>query len=247
MEWTDNTILLQAARHGEGHAVVDLLAAGHGRWRGLVRGGGGRRMAALVQPGNELRATWRGRLESHLGSFTIEPMRDRAAAVMGDAARLAGLTSICATLVVCLPEREPHPAIHEALLACLDLLGDPATSLAEWGGALVRLELGLLGELGYGLDLTSCAVGGGTGDLAWVSPRSGRAVSAAAGAPWAHRLLALPEFLTGQTGSASSPGELLAGFALTGHFLDRHALAPQGKALPPARERLCARIAAISR
>lgn len=246
MEWTDNAILLRVVRHGEGHAVVDLLAAEHGRWRGLVRGGGGRRLAALMQPGNELRATWRGRLESQLGGFAVEPVRDRAAALMGDGMRLAGLTSVCATLAVCLPEREPHPALHEALVACLDLLGNREASPGAWGGALVRLELGLLGELGYGLDLASCAATGSTENLAWVSPRSGRAVGAAAGAPWADRLLALPGFLTGSSASAASNEDLLAGFALTGHFLERHALGPQGKSLPPARERLLARIAALS-
>lgn len=246
MEWSDSAIILQAARHGESHAVIDVLAAEHGRWRGLVRGGGGRRMAAIVQPGNEVRVAWRGRLESHLGSFTLEPVRDRAAAIMGDATRLAGLASICATLVICLPEREPHPAIHEALLAGLDLLGDRRNSLVEWGSALVRLELGLLGELGYGLDLGSCAVTGSRETLVWVSPRTGRAVSAAAGAPWAGRLLALPAFLTVPDRSAATTAEVLAGLLLTGYFLDCHATAPHGKTLPPARGRLCERIASLS-
>jgi len=240
MEWFERAVILSTAKYGENHALVELLAATRGRWRGLVRGGGGRRMAGLLQPGNEVAARWRARVETQLGTLTLELARARTGPLMGDRARLAGLSAACATLAACLPEREGHPAVFAGLTGVLDLLGDGAMDMADWGAALVRLELGLLGELGYGLDLERCAATGSPENLAYVSPRTGRAVSAAAGAPYSDRLLALPGFLRGETAKPAEAAEVGQGLALTGFFLNRHVLAPYGHRLPPARERLAA-------
>jgi len=238
MEWSDSAVILAVAKYGEHHALVDLLAREHGRWRGLVRGGGGRRMAGVLQPGNSVTARWRARLDAQLGTFTLEAQRARAGEVMGDAPRLAGLSAVCATLAVVLPEREAHPAAYQALTHVLELLLDPAMDRSDWGAALVRLELGLLGELGYGLDLGRCAATGGTEDLVYVSPRSARAVSAGAGEPYRDKLLALPPFLLGRQASSPDTRQIRQGLTLTGFFLDRHLLAPQDRHLPPARLRL---------
>ncbi|MFQ5346531.1 MAG: DNA repair protein RecO [Rhodothalassiaceae bacterium] len=242
MEWTEEGIILAAQRHGEHHALIDLFCHAHGRWRGLVRGGASRRWTGILQPGNTVLARWRARLESHLGSYHLEPGRVRAALVMDDALRLAGLSAAAATLAACLPEREPHAATHDAFGAFLELLVEQRAALTGWGTALVRLELGLLGELGYGLDLTHCAATGVTEDLVHVSPKSGRAVSREAGRPYAGKLLSLPPFLGAAGGAAAGPGDLVAGFRLTGYFLDRHVLAPHGGTLPAARGRFVDRL-----
>jgi len=241
MDWSERAIILAVQRHGEHHALVELLAETQGRWRGLVRGGAGRRMAGVLQPGNEVDARWRARLESHLGSLTVELAAARAGAVFADGARLAGLSAACATLSACLPEREAPPGVYEALRSVLDLLADPSMAAPDWGAALVRLELGLLGELGYGLDLTRCAASGSREDLIYVSPRSGRAVSAEAGAPYREKLLALPAFLLGRQAGAPDRDAVRQGLELTGFFLERHVLEPYGRRLPPARLRLLER------
>lgn len=245
MRWNDEAFVLSARRHGETGAVVHLLTREHGRHGGLVRGGGGRRLSAVLQPGNQVRAEWRGRLEEHLGTLAVELTKARAAAVLGDPARLAALASACAVVEAALPEREPHPALYEAVAALLDALeGSPA-----WAAAYVRWELGLLAELGYGLDLTRCAATGDREDLAYVSPRSGQAVSRAAAEPWRDRLLPLPGFLLGAQAGAG-PAEVRDGLALTGFFLERRVLAPHGRAEPRARTRLVellSREATISR
>lgn len=238
MEWSDAAVILSVGKYGEHHALVDLLAREHGRWRGLVRGGGGRRLAGVLQPGNTVTARWRARLDAQLGNFLLETQRARAGAVMGVASRLAGLSAACATLAVILPERESHRPTYEALTHVLELLLDPAMDRADWGAALVRLELGVLGELGYGLDLARCAATGAHEDLVYVSPRSGRAVSAAAGRPYRDKLLALPPFLLGRQASSPDTAEVREGLELTGFFLERHILAPHGRHLPPARRRL---------
>ncbi len=243
MEWSEDGIILAVARHGEHHALIDLFCRERGHWRGLVHGGASRRWAGVLQPGNTVTARWRARLESHLGSFHLEPGQVRAATLMDDPVRLAGLSAACAILATCLPEREPHAAVFEAFSAFLDLLMGERVAESEWGEALVRLELGLLGELGYGLDLERCAATGETRDLVHVSPKSGRAVSRAAGRPYAEKLLPLPVFLTAERGQGAGPRDLVLGFRLTGYFLDRHVLAPHGKTLPAARGRLVDRLA----
>ncbi|MBI1180743.1 MAG: DNA repair protein RecO [Alphaproteobacteria bacterium] len=236
MEWTDEALVLGAARHGESALVVELLTRHHGRHKGLMRGGAGSRMRGVAQAGNRVAAIWRGRLAEHLGTATLELVDANAAAVLGDPARLLALGALCAVASAALPEREPHPEVFEAALAVIGLLRDDDADPVEAAAALVYWELGLLGALGYGLDLDSCAVTGGTEALAYVSPKSGRAVSREGAGDYADRLLPLPRFLREK--AAPAAGDVLAGFELTGHFLDRSVLVPNRVRLPAARGRL---------
>ncbi|MEM8751531.1 MAG: DNA repair protein RecO [Pseudomonadota bacterium] len=236
MDWRDEGVLLTVRPHGESAAIIDVLTAAHGRHSGVVRGGGSRRMAPVLQPGAQLDLEWRARLEDHLGAYRVEPVRSRAAALMADGDALAALGSVAAMLTAYLPEREPQPALYAATVGLLDELG----GAGGWPAAYVGWEAMLLAELGYPLDLSACAATGSTDDLVWVSPRTGRAVSAAAGAPYADRLLALPGFLRGEE---ESPGAVEKGLALTGHFFEAW-IAPAfgGRAPPEARARLAARL-----
>ncbi len=241
MEWTDTGIVLGTRRHGEANAILELMTREHGRHLGLVRGGAGPRLKPVLQPGNSLAATWRARLDEHLGYYTVEGLELRAASFLTAAHAVYGVTHLAA-LCRLLPERDPHEQVFETLEAALDRLADPA----EVAVKVARFELDLLAELGFGLDLTACAVTGGLADLVYVSPKSGRAVSRAAGEPWRDRLLALPAFLGEDEEAAAPPSadDLAAGFALTGYFLERHLYAPHGAALPDAR---AAFIAAVTR
>lgn len=234
MDWQDEGALLSVRPHGEASAIVEVFTRAHGRHAGVVRGGTSRRMAPVLQPGAQVQVVWRARLGEHIGSFAVEPLRARTG-VMGDAGRLAALTSVCALLRLALPEREAHGALWGDTVGLLDLLEDGR----DWALAYLKWEVRLLEDLGFGLDLSSCAVTGATEGLAYVSPRSGRAVSRAGAGEWAERLLPLPACLTG---GAPGPGDLAAGLALTGHFL-RKGLAPvlDGRDLPEARARLVAR------
>ena len=236
MEWRAEGTLLAVRRHGENAAIIEILTEAHGRHLGVVPGGAGRRLTPMLQPGAELDCTWRARLETQLGSFAVEPLKNRAAALMARPTELAALTTVCALLTVALPERAPYPVLWRASRTLLDLIG----TAPDWPAAYLRWELGLLEQMGYGLDLASCAVTGARTGLVHVSPRTGRAVSAAGAGRWADRLLPLPACLTG---TAPAEGEgLLAALAVTGHFLDRH-LVPGDRGLPPARARLLARLA----
>lgn len=233
IEWQDEGVVLSWRRHGESAAVIHALTAEHGRHAGLVRGGGGRRARPLYQPGNRLRLTWRARLADHLGQFTAEPMRLYAAGLLDDPMRLCALSSACALVAAGSAEREPNPRLYQALVDLLERL--PEEGFAE---RYVCFELVLLAELGFGLDLSACAVTGQNHDLAYVSPRSGRAVSRDAAGAYADRLLPLPAFLVGQ---APVTSEAIAdGLRLTGSLLRRHVLEPHGRTLPLARERLAA-------
>ncbi len=232
MDWQDEGIVLSARRHGERDALLSLFTYEHGRHLGLVRGGAGRRARPLLQRGNRLSCRWRARLSEHLGSYTIEPLRLFAATVLDDALLLASLDSACGLLDVGLGERDPHPALYAPLLTLFEKL---AARAEDWPQSYVRFELLLLAELGFGLDLERCAVTGGREDLAYVSPRTGRAVSRAAAGEWAPRLLPLPAFLLG--GEKASEGEIAQGLRLAGHFIRRHILAPTERPLPAARER----------
>jgi DNA repair protein RecO (recombination protein O) len=240
MEWRDQGFVLSVRRHGESNAIVELLTPAHGRAMGLVRGGRSRVQRPVLQPGNLVQASWRARLEDHLGTFTLEPLALKAGFLMDDATRLAALSTLTA-LAQLLPEREPHPRVYEAARVVLDAMEDDAL----WPALLVRWELGLLDELGFGLDLTRCAATGSTLDLAYVSPKSGRAVSQAAGAEWHDRLFDLPGFLKGE--GAATSAAVLAGFRLTGYFLARHVLEPRGINMPPARDRMLALISQKNR
>ncbi len=235
MDWADDAFVLSLRRHGEGSAVVHLLTRSHGRHAGLVRGATGKAMRGVLLAGNRVAARWHARLDEHLGYLSCELVCAHAAAVLDDAPRLAALTAACALTDLALPEREAHPAVFTAFEALLADLG-----AVDWPSSYVRWELVLLTELGYGLDLSRCAITGATEGLVWVSPRSGRAVSAAAGAAYADRLLALPAFLV--QGGRGDGQAVAAGLALTGYFLERHVLAPHGLALPAVRTRLVERL-----
>jgi DNA repair protein RecO (recombination protein O) len=237
MEWSDEGIVLGVRRHGEANAILELLTCAHGRHLGLVRGGAGSRLRPVLQPGNRIRSVWRARLEEHLGHYLIEGLDARAASFLSVPHALYGMTHLAA-LCRLLPERDPHPSIHDALTGVLDRLLDAGLA----GPALARFELRLLAELGFGLDLATCAAGGGADDLVYVSPRSGRAVSRRAGEPWKDRLMALPAFLRDAGAAAPSPQDIGAAFALTGFFLVRHLLEPRGMALSQARASFIAAI-----
>ena len=232
MEWRDEGALLSMRLHGEASAIIEVFTAAHGRHAGVVRGGASRKMAAMLQPGSQLDVTWRARLDDHIGSFTAEPLRSRAA-ILSDRLALAGLNAVCALVHVGLPEREPHPLLWRMTMGLLDDLAIGA----DWPPQYLRWELLLLEELGFALDLGSCAVTGSRDDLAFVSPRSGRAVSRKGAGDWADRLMPLPAVMLGQ-GKASAI-EIAQGLVITGHFLNR-CLEPtlNGRPLPEARGRL---------
>ncbi|MGD9541851.1 DNA repair protein RecO [Methylocystis sp.] len=241
MEWRDDALIIGARRHGETSVILELMTRAHGRHLGLVRGGRSRRLRPVLQPGNLVAAEWRARLEDHLGALTVEPLAARAAHFLDRAAALNGVASLCALLRL-LPERDPHEELFEMAAAVAARLGD----IGEFDVAalmMARFELALLGALGFGLDLHACALTGARDDLAYVSPKSGRAVSRAAGAPWRDRLLPYPDFLRHES-DAAAPGDLVAAFRLTGYFLTRDVLNPRGAALPAARDLY---IAALSR
>ena len=233
MEWSDEGVVLSVRPHGESAAVLELFTRRHGRHLGLVHGGRSRKLRPVLQVGNHLDAGWKARLAENLGHFTVEMRKGVAAPLMDDAAALAAMSSIAA-LARLLPERDPHPNLFEITLFVLGYLDDRAV----WPALVVRWEMALLEELGFGLDLASCAATGQTHDLIYVSPRSGRAVSAGAGEPYRDRLLALPVFLQGAISGSVANEDVLAGFNLTGHFLTTRVLVPRGMTMPDARARL---------
>ena len=233
MEWTDEGIVLGVRRHGEAGAIVELLTRSHGRHLGLVRGGSGSRMRPVLQPGNSVTTVWRARLDEHLGYYAIEGTRLRAATVLASSHAVYGVTHL-ASLARLLPERDPHEEIYDMLLETLEDFDDPRGAAMR----LVRFELAMLTELGFGLDLTACAATGTTSELIYVSPKSGGAVSREAGLPWRDKLLPLPAFLRDEENESrqSSDDDLSDGFHLTGFFLMRHVLEPRGLAHSDARE-----------
>ncbi|MCV2867979.1 DNA repair protein RecO [Defluviimonas sp. WL0002] len=237
MEWRDQGALLSVRPHGETSAIIEVFTAHHGRHAGVVRGGASRRVAPILQPGAQLDVTWRARLDEHIGAFVVEPLRARSG-VLSDRLALAGLNSVCALLRFALPEREAHPALYRSSIALLDALG----STPDWLTHYLRWEAMLLEELGYGLDLSSCAVTGSREDLAYVSPRSGRAVGRDAAGQWADRLLPLPPCLLGQ--GAATTEEVVAGLGTTGWFLEHRLASDLGtRPLPEARHRFVALLA----
>ena len=232
MEWRDQGILLSVRRHGETSAIIEVFTPGQGRHAGVVRGGTSRKIAPILQPGAQLDVVWRARLEEHIGSFTVEPVRSRAAVAMGDRMALAGLNTVTALLTFCLPEREPHEALYQRTQALLDLLDQQAV----WPLAYLQWEVKLLEEMGYALDLATCAVTGATDNLCYVSPKSGRAVSRKGAGEWADRLLPLPDILRGQ--GDGEDDQIAQAFVTTGYFLEAHlARDLGGKPLPEARAR----------
>jgi len=237
MEWRDEGIVIASRPHGETAAVVTALTREHGRHAGLVRGGVGRRAKGAIQPGNRVQLEWKARLAEQLGNFSWELIAPDGTRWLGDPKRLAAVVSACALVDATLPERESHPMAYGALAGLLSAL-----TAEDWPTRYVRWELGLLTELGYGLDLSRCAATGSNDDLAYVSPRTGRAVSLSAGERYREQLLILPGFL-GEA-RAAEPDELRAGLTLTGHFLERWIFPTLNRRVPPARARLVAALTA---
>lgn len=232
MEWREEGLLLSQRRHGENAAIIEVFTAGHGRHAGIVRGGASRKVAPLLQPGAQVDLTWRARLEDHLGAFVVEPVKSRAF-LMESRAHLAGLNALTALLSFALPEREPHPAVYSGTLAVLDMM----EAGPFWTLAYLRWELALLEELGFGLDLSACAVTGAEEGLAYVSPRTGRAVSEAGAGEFRARLLPLSPALVGRGGGSAR--EIVEGLGVTGYFLEtRLAPALGDRPVPAARNRL---------
>lgn len=223
MQWQDEGIIISVKRHGETSVVVELMTRSKGRHLGLVRGGRSRTMQPVLQPGNRVEAVWRARLDEHLGDFRLEPMQLRAARLMESATALYGVQAVGALLRL-LPERDPHPHLFEALDLILEHIDDPRGA----GPLFVQFELAVLNDLGFGLDLSECAATGLREQLVYVSPKSGRAVSREAGAPWAERMLPLPAFLTPEADPKLSVQDLKDAFRLSGFFLHRHVYEPRG-------------------
>ena len=232
MEWVDEAIVLGARAHGDRDAIAVLMTFEHGKHAGLIRGGQGAAMRPVLEVGNRVEATWKARLAEHLGAFRLETVRQPAAAVLDRPLELAGLASACAVVDLAMGERDPHPRVFAALARLVETIGHDPGWLADY----VRFELLLLGEAGFGVDLTICAVSGATEGLAYVSPRTGRAVTAEAGEPYAQKLLVLPSFLVEDVDAEGD--QLSQGLRLAGYFLDRHIALPNDRALPLARERL---------
>ena len=235
MEWNDEGIVLGMKRHGEANAILEVMTRQHGRHLGLIRGGAGSRLQPVLQPGNSVHVVWRARLDEHLGTYTAEGLRFRAAEFLATAHAVYGTIHVAA-LCRLLPERDPHPEIHAALDDLMDHMRDANAAAVR----MVCFELDLLAELGFGLDLATCAATGQEDDLVYVSPKSGRAVSREAGAPWHDKLLRLPAFLRGEPADPPSPDDIADAFALTGFFLAREVLSPRGLEWNEARSRFMA-------
>ena len=230
MEWDDDAFVLSARVHGETGAIVDLLTAEHGRHAAHVAGGASRRMKPFLQAGARVIVHYRSRLSEQLGSASLEPVGEGPSSLFDDPLALMGLSAAAAVAAGALPEREPHPGAFLGLEAFIAALA----AVRDWPAVYVRFEAGLLQDLGFGLDLTRCAATGALDDLIYVSPRTGRAVSASAGEPYKDKLLPLPPFMLGAQAGLGA-GDIDAGLNLTGHFLEQFVFGPLNRPLPPAR------------
>lgn len=230
MEWRDEGIILGTRRHGETSAILEVMTRAHGRHLGLVRGGRSRKQQPVLQAGNRVDILWRARLDEHLGTFQVEALDLNAARLFDSAAAIYGLQTLAGHLRL-LPERDPHERLYETLGLVIDHLDDPSAA----GELVVRFEIMMLDELGFGLDLSECAATGVVADLAYVSPKSGRAVSRSAGEPWRDRMLVLPAFLLGGAGLRADATAIDDAFRLTGFFFSRHVYEPRGFDEPEAR------------
>lgn len=236
MEWKDDAIALGARRHGESAMILEALTRQHGRHLGLVHGGATQRSKSALSAGNSLRIVWRARLPDHLGTYSVELARERVAGFLEQSEALIGLNALAEIARAVLPEREPHETVCDAAEILLDAIA--TDDFLHWGPLFVRWELGVLEALGFGLDLSRCAATGTTEDLCFVSPKSGRAVCAAAGAPWRARLLELPDFLREFRNASATRAEIAAGLHLTGYFLADRVLHAHHRPVPAARLRL---------
>ncbi len=242
MEYTDEAFVLSARPHGETGALVDLLTSVRGRWAAHVAGGASRKMKPHLQAGARVLVSYRARTSDNLGSATLEPIGEGPSALFDDRLALAGLNAACAVAAGALPEREPHPGAYAALEALVDAFSISAI----WPAVYVRFEAGLLQAVGFELDFSTCAATGSSDDLVWVSPRTGRAVSRAAGAAYADKLLPLPPFLVAAQNGVQA-GDVGQGLSLTGYFLERFVFAPLNKPLPPPRVWLAERLSEAGR
>ena len=233
VDWVDEGIVLSQRPHGETSSIIEIFTRERGRHLGLVRGGRSKTKRPVLQVGNHVDATWRARLEDHLGQFTVELRHGYAAEAMDDRMALAGLSTLCA-MARLLPERDPHGNLYEISLFVMSFMADADV----WPSLLARWELSLLDELGFGLDLTACAATGVTDDLIYVSPKSGRAVSRGAGEPYKDRLLPLPSFLCEGRQGTPEPDDVLNAMTLLGHFFNKHIFFPREIEMPEVRTRL---------
>jgi DNA repair protein RecO (recombination protein O) len=245
MEWSDDGVVISVRAHGETGAIVEALTRDHGRHLGLVRGGASRKVKPALQPGNRLHLHWRARLAEHLGNFSAEIAKARAGDLFDSRDALLGFNAFASVVNTAMPEREPHAPVYEAAEILLDAIA--ADDFEHWSPLYVRWEAGLLDALGFGLDLSQCAATGARDDLVYVSPKSGRAVSAAAGQSYASRLFPLPQFLLGSQNASPTLADVLAGLKLTGHFLSDRVLVPHYREMPAARLRLEERAARESK
>ena len=237
-QWTDQGIVLAARPHGEGGAIVSLLTEQHGRHAGYVHGGKTSRLRGVIEPGSHVAVAWESRVADALGTFRLEQQRSLGTALMGDGLRLGGLLSACALCDAALPEREGHPGLYYGLMALLETMEGPA-----WGAAYIMWEIALLREMGFGMDLSRCAGGGSAKSLYYVSPKSGRAVSAEMGAAYKERLLELPEFLKPGNRGGGDDADVLKGLRMTGHFLEHWVFAQHTRGVPEQRLRFEERFA----
>lgn len=240
MDFTEEAFVLSARSHGDTGVIVDLLTETHGRRAAYVAGGASRKVKPFLQPGARVVVDYRARTAEQLGAARLEPVGEGPSALFDEPLALAGLAAAAAVVQGALPEREPHPGVFLAFEALVSAL-----ALAQvWPAVFVRFEAGLLEDLGFGMDLSHCAATGTLDDLIYVSPRTGRAVSREAGAPYADKLLTLPPFMLGAQAGLGA-GDIRAGFALTGHFLEQFVFHPQDRPLPPARDRLVEKLSAL--
>ncbi len=231
MEWNDEGIIIGTRKHGETSLIVEIMTRHHGRHLGIVRGGRSRKKIPFLQPGNSVEAHWRARLDEHLGSWTIEATELRTSDLMATPIGVFGIQTLASHLRL-IPERDVHKHLHEALEIILSHLQDASIAAV----LMIKFELALLDDLGFGLDLTKCAVTGVSDSLSHVSPKTGRAVCHEKALPWIDKLLVLPKFLT-PGGSENHPeiSDINAGFELSGYFLARHVFEPRNIAVSSER------------
>jgi DNA repair protein RecO (recombination protein O) len=234
-QWTDSGYILSVRPHGEGGAVLALLTEQYGRHAGYLYGAGSKR--GMLQPGVRVHIDWKARTADQLGHVTLEQEAGLPIGILDDPLRLAALLSACALCDAALPEREGHPGLYYGFKALTEIMEQEI-----WGAAYIYWEIALLKELGFGLDLTRCAGGGDANTLAYVSPKSGRAVSYAASEPYRDKLLELPAFLK-PNGGPLDDEEVLKGLKMTGYFLEHWVFTHHTKGIPDARLRFEARYA----
>jgi DNA repair protein RecO (recombination protein O) len=240
--WDDHGIILSARQHGESGAVVSCLTEQHGRQKGYVNGALSKRNRALVEAGAHVELSWQARTSDQLGRFTLEPAGGvGASALLNEPLKLSALQSACALCDLSLPDGDGHAGLYHGFLALIDALSED-----HWGVSYVVWEMALLRELGFGLDLSRCAGGGSHQDIAYMSPKSGCAVSQEKGELYKHKLLALPEFLKRSSQSHNllgSDADIYTGIKMTGYFFENRVFAQHSQGIPPARLRFAARFA----